>query len=706
MGQRSEYERRRREFRERRPTHRCTSCTSVLYEDDRACLECGEQRPAGGWAKLGRTSDPWLGRAIVERYLLTRRIGQGASGAVYRAESLSIARQFAVKIIPLDNQDGSIKAEHIEARLNREVAALGHLRNPHIVSVYDVVMVSERAVAVLMDLIDGQTLETIVSEQGPLPIERACRILRQIANGVHEAHQAGMIHRDLKPENVMVERLPAGGDFVHILDFGIVRREGDVRVTQGFLGTPLYASPEQAVGGELDRRVDIYALGGVFFFMLTGRPPFYDPNVYNVLKAHVSRKPPRLEDLVARGQFPEQLESLVARMLAKSPTNRPQTLGEVIEALDAIADVLTDMERTPSSPEVHESAEMAHEHSGETGLGAGGLRTVDSDASLEEASREQLRVREQAKRASGFFRADDWDATGPKAAIFRGRTPTGEVKAPGSADDDVFERRRESGLYEIPKLVTSDTSQHLWCMCGVDDQILAVDTSFRARIGRAGQGYHLDFELVVDAEPATVCLGPSAAYSGDVDGTLRQWVIAEDTVDERVVHQNASASPIAAIGVDDDGKWLLFGTEAGGLYMGSVHNAELPEPLRIQSGAPVRGVALSSRRNLFAVARGDGGVSVFNFSAPGKVVHRFEAPGPVETMAFSRDGYLLAVVFADKKLALYQTMTGTQVMRNDNLLEQPLAIRFDARDQLQGYCEVNGRIFGWDLHHNLVPHQA
>ena len=110
MGDRIAYEQRRRVFRDRKPTHHCSRCTSVLFAEDELCLECGVTRPGQGWPELGRTTDPWLGRTLSERYLLTRRIGHGASGNVYRAESLTIARQFAVKIIPLDNTDGTINA--------------------------------------------------------------------------------------------------------------------------------------------------------------------------------------------------------------------------------------------------------------------------------------------------------------------------------------------------------------------------------------------------------------------------------------------------------------------------------------------------------------------------------------------------------------------------------------------------------------------
>ena len=281
--------------------------------------------------------DPWLGRVIDGRYLLTKRIGQGASASVYRSESMAISRQFAIKIIhpPRGNQGPS--PEQIATRLEREIEALGRLRNPHIVRFYDVIELPLNHIGVVMDFVEGETLESLVLRGDYLPVSRACALLRQIANGVYEAHLAGMTHRDLKPENVMVEQLPAGDDFVHVLDFGIVQVEGEASMTQGFIGTPLYASPEQAMGEEIDHRSDIYSLGAMFFFMLAGRPPFLGQNVMQVLRQHVEVTPPSISDLRSDMGVPDELELLIGRMLAKTVDQRPESLAEVIHSLDRLS---------------------------------------------------------------------------------------------------------------------------------------------------------------------------------------------------------------------------------------------------------------------------------------------------------------------------------------------------------------------------------
>jgi serine/threonine protein kinase len=594
-----------------------------------------------------------------------------------------------------------------------------------------VVPLGGRAVALLMDLIQGDTLEALLTTSGPMTVLRACKILRQIANGVHEAHEAGMIHRDLKPENLMVERLPAGDDFVHILDFGIVWREGDVRVTQGFLGTPLYASPEQAVGGELDRRADIYALGGVLFFMLTGRPPFFDNNVYKVLKAHVSTPPPKLVDIAPNRVFPDEIEALVAKMLSKSPTDRPQTLAGVITTLDELTKKLSEDSKAQS---VADSLDYQPAKTpGSTNEGSDPHRTVQSEATLVEASKAKAAREDQAAAevrgeknvdSSGFFRSDEWDSTGPKAAILRRRTPDEQLPAiergdadstfsateladlPSSPSKSSFaageDLRRDSGLYEIPRVSGQLPEKGLRGAAARSQQLIVVDAAHKVLVRKADQEFEAQFELPAQPELTALCLQSESVFTGHADGTVARWTIADGSSVR--LHQNASAAPVSSIDCDALGRWLLFGTEVGGLYLAERRDAEL-QPLRIQSGPSVRAVALSAPRDTFAVARSDGSIGIFSISSPTSLVYQFSAKDRVEHMAFSKDGYLLAVVFADKKLALYHVMTGKLVMRNDSMLEQPLSISFDDNNQLVGYCEVHGRIFGWDLHHNLVPHR-
>ncbi len=278
--------------------------------------------------------DPFLGRVIAKRYLVSKLIGEGSSGKVYRAESLTIPRRFAIKFI--STQGNGPEAEAIRERIRRETEAVLRLRNPHVINLYDVIDLGHQTVAIVMEYIDGETLEGLVHENQRLSLRRALRIARQVANGLFEAHHHGLIHRDIKPENIMVERMPAGDDFVHILDFGIVWASGKSHVTQGFIGTPLFASPDQAMGLEIDQRSDIYSLGATLFFMLAGRPPFKNGSVMKILHDHVKEAPPDLRNLCEGEPGIEELATLVEMMLAKSPADRPQDMKAVIAEFDRI----------------------------------------------------------------------------------------------------------------------------------------------------------------------------------------------------------------------------------------------------------------------------------------------------------------------------------------------------------------------------------
>ncbi len=313
----------------------CGICTAVAFAEDDDCFYCGEKRPADGWFPLEDFADRWLGKTISNRYVLTRHVGDGSFSAVYRADSMAIPRSFAMKVVHMDADPA--RREQTKARVEREVQALSSMRNPHVVSFYDVISLPSGEMAFVMDFIEGTRLDELVEQYGRLPIRRTIQITRQIANGVFEAHRAGLVHRDIKPDNIIVEELPAGDDFVHVLDFGIVSARGAVKMTRGFIGTPLYASPEQAQGKEVDQRSDIYSVGAVLFQMLTGRPPFVHDNVLRILDDHVTTPAPSLREVTGES-FPDELENLLKNLLEKRPEDRPDQLSDVISLLDSLSE--------------------------------------------------------------------------------------------------------------------------------------------------------------------------------------------------------------------------------------------------------------------------------------------------------------------------------------------------------------------------------
>jgi serine/threonine-protein kinase len=257
------------------------------------------------------------------QYQLQRRLGKGGMGEVYLAEHVLLRRPCAVKLIRPD-QAGD--AEML-ARFEREVQLTAALTHPNTIQVFDYGHAEDGTFYYAMEYLPGPNLEELVRRHGPLPAARAIHLLRQICGALSEAHGVGLIHRDIKPGNVIV--CPRGGmaDVAKLLDFGLVRQVGTDSAAAGnsrhgtIAGTPEYMSPEQATGrDDLDARCDIYGLGGLAYFLLTGRPPFAGLNLAETLAAHRHTAPAPLGTHVT--DVPADLEAIVLRCLAKDPASR------------------------------------------------------------------------------------------------------------------------------------------------------------------------------------------------------------------------------------------------------------------------------------------------------------------------------------------------------------------------------------------------
>jgi serine/threonine-protein kinase len=269
-------------------------------------------------------------------YKLLERIGQGGMGEVWRAQHTMLARSSVIKLIrrELLGAAGQTEASDIVRRFEREARATAALRSPHTIEVYDFGTTRDGTFYYVMEHLEGFSLEALVQRFGPVPQGRAVRILRQACESLAEAHQAGLIHRDVKPANLFLSRRGLQPDFVKVLDFGLVkRRDGraDVQLTaaETLLGTPAYMPPEMALGeSDVDARADIYALGCVAYWLLTGRLVFPGDNPMKMLVAHI-RTAPDAPSKHAPQAISPALEALVLRCLEKRPADRPQTAQEL-----------------------------------------------------------------------------------------------------------------------------------------------------------------------------------------------------------------------------------------------------------------------------------------------------------------------------------------------------------------------------------------
>jgi len=268
------------------------------------------------------------------------KLGTGSMGEVFLAEHQRIDRRAAIKVlVPEQCRDADmVRRFFIEAR------AMSLVRHPGVVEVYDCDVHRNGRAYIVMEYVEGETLEHRLGRTGALAWPSACRIAHLVADAIAAAHEKQIIHRDLKPGNVL---LLSDADWprpteVKVLDFGIAKLlGGDVTggpstVRGSILGTPEYMSPEQCTGGTVDHRTDIYALGCMLFEMVAGAPPFASECVRDLLTAHKFHPPPSLA--ASTPQAPSWLDRLVARMLAKAPADRPQATAEVAGVLAAVGD--------------------------------------------------------------------------------------------------------------------------------------------------------------------------------------------------------------------------------------------------------------------------------------------------------------------------------------------------------------------------------
>jgi len=273
-------------------------------------------------------------------YRLVSLIGKGGMGEVWRGEHDLLARPAAIKLIRAG--DGGASGTEIE-RFEVEAQATAALRSPHTVQIYDFGVAQGGSFYYVMELLDGVDLDRLVRETGPLPTARVVHVLRQACSSLHEAHARGMVHRDVKPANIHLCRYGEEHDFVKVLDFGLVKttRPGEAKPAglthaNAVLGTPAYMAPEMVLGGEIDARVDIYALGCVAYWLLTGKPVFEGDSAVKVLVQHAHDAPAPPSSRASSSEVAD-LDDLVLACLAKEPAARPASAAEVARRLATLA---------------------------------------------------------------------------------------------------------------------------------------------------------------------------------------------------------------------------------------------------------------------------------------------------------------------------------------------------------------------------------
>ena len=268
-----------------------------------------------------QTPENLIGAFLDDRYRIESSLGQGSMGVVYRARDTVLERDVAIKVVSRLSLGTSGRG-----RLLQEAQSIAKLNHPNIVTVYDV---GERdgLPFIVMELVDGQSLH----EDRPDDLESILAITRQICSALQHAHSQGIIHRDIKPENVLLDQ---DGN-ARLMDFGIARSAASRLTQQGTLiGTIHYIAPEQALGEDIDQRVDLYSLGVMLYELVTGELPFESEDPLAVITQHLHAPvvPPRAKDET----IPLELDTLIQQLMAKNPLDRPESAADVQIVLEGI----------------------------------------------------------------------------------------------------------------------------------------------------------------------------------------------------------------------------------------------------------------------------------------------------------------------------------------------------------------------------------
>jgi serine/threonine protein kinase len=303
------------------------------------CLECNRQFtgivaacPHDGTLLVKLQQDPLIGSVLDGSYEVLSLIGHGGMGVVYKARHKLMDRIVAIKMLKAALVSDSMSVK----RFQQEVKATGRLVHPHAITVYDFGISPEGLPYIVMDYLEGSSLSEVIKKDGQVEVDRCIKIVSEACEALAHAHKQGVVHRDLKPSNIVLTNYDDDPDFVKVVDFGVAKlvggaAEGAQRLTQTgeVCGSPVYMSPEQCLGQELDFRSDIYSMGIVVYETLTGRLPLIGRTMVDTMSKHVSEMPQPFNKIRPDIYIPERLEQVVFRAMAKDPAKRHQSMEEL-----------------------------------------------------------------------------------------------------------------------------------------------------------------------------------------------------------------------------------------------------------------------------------------------------------------------------------------------------------------------------------------
>jgi len=312
----------------------CPVCSTEYPDDVKFCPNDGQTlRAAAPATNL-------VGQVVADRYHVVKKLGEGGMGQVYLAEHVKMGRRSAIKVM----NPSMVHDPDAVARFNREASNASRITHPNVCAIYDFGETPDGLIYLAMEFIEGEPLTDLLERDGALPVPRAVSIFLQVADALQAAHDLDIVHRDLKPDNVMLTRRKGAGrgDVVKVVDFGIAKAVGGdqsgqkVTKTGLVVGTPEFMSPEQLSGDTLDGRSDLYSLALVFYRMLSGKLPFEATTVQETMIKRLTDDPAKLAESRPDLSFPPGLQAVLDTALARTPTDRYQTVAKFAADVAAV----------------------------------------------------------------------------------------------------------------------------------------------------------------------------------------------------------------------------------------------------------------------------------------------------------------------------------------------------------------------------------
>lgn len=434
----------------------CPVCDRTFDETVTSCPDCRA-------TLIRKGGDALLGRAFKDTYVLEERIGAGAMGSVYRATQSPLGRSVAVKVINASQgEDGLIK------RFFREAQVMSQLIHPNIVNVIDFGNTEDRLAYMVMEHLQGTTLDVLVDQGRALPVPFVHAAMEQICAGVGAAHGQGMVHRDLKPSNIFIARQSDGSQVVKILDFGLAKvmsTAHSIKLTQQgmLMGTPGYIAPEQISNpANADARSDVYALGAIMVFMLTGQDAYQGATVQLTLAMQIAKPPAKI--WIKQLGVPDNLAELIVRVMDPDPDLRLQSCDELVQALRQATGM--SMSRLPqvtagASTKPQKSAEQPSTHDSQNSPQTKLMSEEEIEASLSSDENKAARAVLRPSEADVFLPEDSTkppQAPKPPAADKGSMMEPLDMESVESEAARVGERVEEQRAEDRPKPETAKPS--------------------------------------------------------------------------------------------------------------------------------------------------------------------------------------------------------------------------------------------------------